>query len=157
MPSAVKKIPDGYTAVTPYLTVKGAAQAIEFYKKAFGAEEVMRFPSPDGKIMHAEVRIGGAVVMLHDEAPQWSAFSPETVGDTASSIMLYVDDVDAVIKRAAEAGATVTMPATDMFYGDRCGNIKDPFGHKWSVATHIEDVAPDEMQRRMAKMFEQKA
>ena len=154
MASTVKKIPDGYTAVTPYLTVKGAAQAIEFYKKAFGAEEVMRFPSPDGKIMHAEIRIGGAVIMLHDEAPQWNALSPQTVGDTSSSIMLYVNDVDAVMKKAADAGATVTMPAADQFYGDRCGNIKDPFGHKWSIATHIEDVAPEALNQRMAKMFE---
>jgi PhnB protein len=156
MASTVKKIPAGYTAVTPYLTVKGAAQAIEFYKKAFGAEEVMRFPSPDGKIMHAEIRIGGAVIMLHDEAPQWNALSPQTVGDTSSSIMLYVNDVDAVMKKAADAGATVTMPAADQFYGDRCGNVKDPFGHKWSIATHIEDVAPEELKKRMAKMFEQK-
>jgi PhnB protein len=156
MPTAVKKIPDGYSAVTPYLTVKGAAQAIDFYRRAFGAEEVMRFPSPDGKIMHAEVRIGGSVVMLHDENPQWQALSPQTVGDTSSAIMLYVDDVDAVMKRAADAGATVTMPATDMFYGDRTGNLKDPFGHKWSIATHIEDVPPDEIARRAKKMFEQK-
>ena len=154
MASTVKKIPAGYTAVTPYLTVKGAAQAIEFYKKAFGAEEVMRFPALDGKIMHAEIRIGGAVIMLHDEAPQWNALSPQTVGDTSSSIMLYVSDADAVIKRAADAGATVTMPAADQFYGDRCGNIKDPFGHKWSIATHIEDVAPEALKQRMAKMFE---
>jgi PhnB protein len=151
----VKKIPDGYSAVTPYLTVKGAAQAIDFYKRAFGAEEVMRFPAPDGKIMHAEVRIGGAVVMLHDEAPQWKAFSPQTVGDSSSVIMLYVNDVDAVMKRAEEAGATVTMPAADMFYGDRTGNIKDPFGHKWSIATHIEDVPRDEIERRAKKMFEE--
>ena len=156
MPTAVKKIPDGYSAVTPYLTVKGAAQAIDFYRRAFGAEEVMRFPSPDGKIMHAEVRIGGSVVMLHDENPQWQALSPQTVGDTSSAIMLYVDDVDAVMKRAAAAGATVTMPATDMFYGDRTGNLKDPFGHKWSIATHIEDVPPEEIARRAKKMFEQK-
>ena len=154
MASTVKKIPAGYTAVTPYITVKGAAQAIEFYKKAFGAEEVMRFPAPDGKIMHAEIRIGGAVVMLHDEAPQWNALSPQTVGDTSSSIMLYVNDVDAVMKKAADAGATVTMPAADQFYGDRCGNVKDPFGHKWSIATHIEDVPPEELKKRMAKMFE---
>jgi PhnB protein len=154
MASTVKKIPAGYTAVTPYLTVKGAAQAIEFYKKAFGAEEVMRFPSPDGKIMHAEIRIGGAVIMLHDEAPQWNALSPQTVGDSSSSIMLYVNDVDAVMKKAADAGATVTMPTADQFYGDRSGNLKDPFGHKWHIATHIEDVAPEELKKRAAKMFE---
>lgn len=149
----VKKIPDGYSAVTPYLTVQGAAQAIEFYKKAFGAEEVMRFPMPDGKIAHAEVRIGGSIVMLHDEAPQWKAFSPQTIGDSPVSIMLYVEDVDAVVKRAVEAGAMLTMEVADQFYGDRSGAVKDPFGHKWHVATHVEDVEPDEMRRRAEKMF----
>lgn len=153
MPTQVKKIPDGYSAVTPYLTVQGAAQAIEFYKKAFGAEEVMRFEMPDGKIAHAEVRIGGSIVMLHDEAPQWKAFSAQTIGDSPVSIMLYVDDVDAVVKRAVEAGATLTMEVADQFYGDRAGGVKDPFGHKWHVATHIEDVEPDEMRRRAEKMF----
>jgi PhnB protein len=156
MAKTVKKIPDGYTAVTPYLTIKGAAQAIDFYKQAFGAEEVMRFPMPDGKLAHAEINIGGAVVMLHDEAPDWKAFSPQTVGDTSSSIMLYVNDVDAVYKRAMAAGATSLMEVADQFYGDRCGAVKDPFGHKWHIATHIEDVAPDELQRRAAKMFGQK-
>ena len=157
MASAVKKIPDGYSAVTPYLTVKGAAEAIEFYKRAFGAEQTMRLDAPDGKVMHAEIRIGGAALMLHDEAPQWQALSPQTIGDSSSSVMLYVADVDAVMKRAADAGATITMPAADMFYGDRCGGLKDPFGHKWSVATHVEDVAPDEIGRRAARMFEAKA
>ena len=152
----VKPIPDGYTAVTPYLTVKGAAQAIEFYRNAFGAEEVMRVPGPDGKLMHAEIRIGGAVVMLHDEAPQWQAFSPQTIGDTASSIMLYVDDVDAVIDRALQAGATQTMEVADQFYGDRCGSLKDPFGHKWTVSTHVEDVSAEEIERRMAELFQKK-
>jgi PhnB protein len=156
MAKQVQKIPDGYTAVTPYITVKGAAKAIEFYKKAFGAEEVMRLEMPDGTIGHAEIRIGGATVMLHDEAPDWKAFSPQTIGDSGSSIMLYVNDADAVVKRAAEAGATVTMEVADQFYGDRCGNILDPFGHKWSIATHIEDVEPDEIRRRAAKMFENK-
>jgi PhnB protein len=156
MAKQIKKIPDGYTAVTPYITVKGAAKAIEFYKKAFGAEEVMRLEMPDGTIGHAEIRIGGATVMLHDEAPDWKAFSPQTIGDSGSSIMLYVNDADAVVKRAAEAGATVTMEVADQFYGDRCGNILDPFGHKWSIATHIEDVEPDEIRRRAAKMFENK-
>lgn len=149
----VKKIPDGYTAVTPYLTVKGAARAIEFYRKAFLAEEVIRIDMPDGRIGHAEVRIAGAVVMLHDEAPEWKALSPTTIGDTASSVMLYVNDVDAVFKRAVDAGATATMEVADQFYGDRAGAVKDPFGHKWHLATHIEDVAPDEMRRRAEKMF----
>jgi PhnB protein len=147
----VKKIPDGYTSVTPYLTIQGAAKAIDFYKKAFGAEELMRMNMPDGKIAHAEVSIGGSVVMLHDEAPDWKAFSPATVGDTSVSIMLYVDDVDAVVKRAVDAGATLTMEVANQFYGDRSGGIKDPFGHKWHIATHVEDVPPDEMARRAAK------
>lgn len=155
MATKVKPIPDGYTAVTPYLTIKGAAEAIEFYKKAFGATETMRMPMPDGKVAHAEIRIGNSVIMLHDEAPQWDALSPPSIGGTASSIMLYVDDVDAVVKRALEAGATSTMEVADQFYGDRAGGVKDPFGHKWHIATHIEDVAPDEMSRRAAKMFAQ--
>ena len=155
MAKSVKPIPDGYTPVTPYLTVKGAGAAIDFYKKAFGAEEAFRMNTPDGKVMHAEIRIGGAVIMLHDEMPEWKALSPQTIGDSASSIMLYVNDVDAVMKRALDAGATQTMEAANQFYGDRCGGVKDPFGHKWSIATHVEDVAPDEIARRAAKMFEQ--
>jgi PhnB protein len=154
MANTVKPIPDGYTAVTPYLTVKGAAAAIDFYKKAFGAEEALRMNAPDGKkVMHAEIRIGGAVIMLHDEAPEWKALSPQTIGDTSCSIMLYVKDVDAVVQRAIAAGATSLMPVEDQFYGDRCGTIKDPFGHKWSIATHIEDVASDEIARRAAEKF----
>lgn len=149
----VKPIPDGYTAVTPYLTVKGAAEAIEFYKKAFGAEELMRMPMPGGRIAHAEIKIGGAVIMLSDESEEWKAFSPQTVGDSSVTIMLYVPDVDATVKRAVEAGATLTMPVADQFYGDRSGALKDPFGHKWYVATHVEDVPPDEMERRAAKAF----
>jgi PhnB protein len=157
MAKRVKPIPDGYTAITPYLTVKGAAAAIDFYKKAFGAEEALRMNTPDGKVMHAEIRIGGAVVMLHDEMPEWKALSPQTIGDSASSIMLYVNDVDAVFKRAIAAGATSVMEPADQFYGDRSGGLKDPFGHKWHIATHIEDVAEDEIRRRAAKMFEQPA
>lgn len=150
----VAPIPEGYSSVTPYITVSGASDAIAFYKRAFGAEEVMCMKGPDGKVMHAEIRIGGSVIMLHDENPQWKAMSPKTIGDTASAIMLYVPDCDAVMKAAEQAGATVTMPAADQFYGDRCGNITDPFGHKWSIATHIEDVPPDEIERRAKKMFE---
>ena len=155
MPKSVKPIPDGYTAVTPYLTIKGASEAIDFYKKAFGAEESFRMNGPDGKIVHAEIRIGGAVIMLHDEAPQWKALSPKTIGDTACSVMLYVNDVDTVVKRAVDAGATLTMEVADQFYGDRMGGVTDPFGHKWSIGTHIEDVPPDELNRRAAKVFEQ--
>ena len=153
MTKKVSPIPEGYATVTPYITIGGASDAIAFYKKAFGAEEVMRMNSPDGKVMHAEIRIGGSVIMLHDENPEWKALSPKTIGGSGSSIMLYVPDVDAVMKAAEQAGATVTMPAADQFYGDRCGNITDPFGHKWAIATHIEDVAPDEIERRAKAMF----
>jgi PhnB protein len=155
MAKTVKPIPDGYSAVTPYLTIKGAAKAIEFYKEAFGAEESLRLNGPDGHIAHAEIRIGGSVVMLHDETPQSPARSPTTLGDTGSSIMLYVRDVDAVVKRAVDAGATLAMEVADQFYGDRAGNIKDPFGHKWHIATHIEDVSPEEINKRAAKLFAQ--
>jgi len=155
MSASVKPIPDGYTAVTPYITVKGAAAAIAFYKQAFGAEELMRLDSPDGKVAHAEISIAGAVIMLHDEQPQWQALSPQTLGGTGSAIMLYVPDVDAVVARAVQAGATLTMPVVDQFYGDRCGNVTDPFGHKWSVATHVEDVSPEEIAVRAAKMFQE--
>jgi len=157
MAKTAKKIPDGYTAVTPYLTVKGAAQAIDFYKKAFGAEEVLRLPMPDGKIAHAEISIGGAIVMLHDEAPDWKAFSPQTVGDTSVSIMLYVNDVDAVFKRAVAAGATSTMEVADQFYGDRTGQIEDPFGHVWSIQTRVERVSPKEMQKRLNALLRAEA
>ncbi len=157
MPATVKPIPEGYTAVTPYITVKGAAEAIAFYKQAFGAEEVMRLESPDGKMAHAEINIGGAMIMLHDEQPQWQALSPQTLGGTGSAIMLYVADVDAVVDRAVKAGATLTMAVADQFYGDRSGNITDPFGHKWTIATHIEDVSPEEIDARAAKMFAQGA
>jgi PhnB protein len=153
----VKPIPDGYTAVTPYLTIKGAADAIAFYKKAFGAEEVFRMELPDGRVMHAEITIGGAHLMLHDEMPEWKALGPKTLGGTPSSIMLYVADADAVFKRAVDAGATAEMGVADQFYGDRCGNVTDPFGHKWSIATHVEDVAPDELKRRAAKFLAEQA
>ncbi|NML18320.1 VOC family protein [Azohydromonas caseinilytica] len=154
MANPVKKIPDGYTAVTPYLTIRGAARAIEFYKQAFGAEEVMRLASPDGRVMHAEIHIGGAVLMLHDEAPQCQAFSPQTLGGSPCSVILYVEDVDAVVKRAVEAGATLTMEVADQFYGDRAGALRDPFGHRWHVATHVRDVPEEEIRGCVARMFE---
>lgn len=147
---AVKAIPDGYYSLTPYLNVKGAAQAIEFYQKAFGATEIVRMPGPGDRIMHAEVRIGNSVLMLADENPDRGQLSPATLGGAGSSIMLYTSDVDATFKQALAAGATEVMAPMDMFWGDRMGNLKDPFGHSWAIATHKEDVSPEEMGKRMA-------
>jgi PhnB protein len=147
----VKPIPDGYHSVTPYLVCRGAARAIDYYKKVFGAEELMRMPAPGDRVGHAELRIGDSVVMLADEHPEMGARSPETVGGTPVSLMVYVADVDAVYKKAIAGGARENRPLADQFYGDRSGTITDPFGHQWTIATHIEDVSPEEMERRMAK------
>ena len=147
---AVKPIPDEYAAATPYLCIKDAAQAIEFYKKAFGATETMRMMQPDGRVGHAEVRIGRAVVMLADEFPEMDFRSPKTLGGTPVNILVYVENVDALVARAQAAGATIQRPVADQFYGDRVGVLLDPFGHSWSFATHIEDVSPEEMQKRAA-------
>ena len=144
----VKPIPDGYPQLTPYICVDDAAQAIEFYKKVFGMKERMRMPSPGGKIGHAELQIGNSVLMLSDEHPEFGAVSPRTVGGTPATLSLYVEDVDAVFKKAIAAGARELRPIRDEFYGDRSGQLEDPFGHKWSVATHVEDVSAEEMQRR---------
>jgi len=149
---AVKPIPDGYRVVTPYLIVKGAAQAINFYQKALGAEERMRMPTPDGRIAHAEIAFGDCVVMLADEFPEMGAKSPVTLGGTPVGIMLYVKDVDAQFNQAISAGGKVERPVQNQFYGDRSGTFVDPFGHKWTLATHIEDVTPEEIGRRMAAM-----
>ena len=149
---AVKAIPDGYYSLTPYLVCKGAAKAIEFYAKAFGAEETVRMPGPDGSIAHAEVKIGNSMLMLSDENKERGQLSPESIGGSPCSIMFYADDVDAVFSRAVAAGAKAEMPPADMFWGDRMGNIVDPFGHKWAIATHKEDVSPEEMEKRMAAM-----
>jgi PhnB protein len=146
----VKAIPDGYHSLTPYLIVKGAAEAIAFYAKVFGATETMRMPGPGGRIMHAEIRIGDSTLMLADENPEQGHLSPTTIGGSGSSVMLYTDDVDATFNKAVAAGATVVMPLMDMFWGDRMGNLKDPFGHSWAIATHKEDVSPEEMEKRMA-------
>ncbi len=144
-----KPIPDGYRTVTPYITVHGAAQAIDFYKRAFGAQEVERMTGPDGKsVMHAEIRIGDSVVMLSDESPQSGTRSPQALGGTTGSIFLYVPDVDAAFKRAIDAGAKPVMPPADMFWGDRFGKLVDPFGHHWGMATHKEDLSPEEIRRR---------
>lgn len=149
---AVKAIPEGYYSLTPYLVVKGAAEAIEFYAKAFGATEMMRMPGPGGRIMHAELKIGNSVLMLADENPERGYLSPASRGGHTSSVMFYTDDVDATFKKAIAAGAKQTTPVTDMFWGDRMGNLTDPFGHSWAIATHKEDVSPQEMEKRMAAM-----
>jgi PhnB protein len=146
--SPVKPIPEGYHTATPYLICTGAAQAIDFYVKAFGAVEIMRMPVPGGKIGHAEIKIGDSPIMLADEHPEMGAKSPTTLGGAGASILLYVEDVDAVFQRALAAGATQVRPVTDMFYGDRSGTLKDPFGHQWGIATHKEDLPPDELKRR---------
>jgi PhnB protein len=152
MTTKVKPIPDGYGVVTPYLIIKGAAGAIDYYKKAFGAIETVRMSQPDGRLGHAEVKIGDAVVMLADEFPEMNVVGPATLGNTSVGLLLYVDDADATFTKAIALGAQVEKPMADQFYGDRTGTIKDPFGHKWTIATHKEDVTPEEMQRRMAAM-----
>jgi PhnB protein len=152
----VKPVPDGYRTVTPYLVLNNAAAAIDFYKRAFGAKEIVRMDGPQGKIGHAEIKIGDSMVMLSDEMPGSGQRSPQSLGGTAVAIFLYVKDVDSVFSQAVSAGAKVEMPLDDMFWGDRYGKLTDPFGHSWSLATHKEDVAPEEMGRRakeaMAKM-----
>jgi PhnB protein len=152
MPTPVKPIPDGYHTATPYIICRGAAKAIEFYKQAFGATETIRLAGPDGKIGHAEIRIGDSTIMLADEHPEMGAKSPQTIGGTPVGILLYVADVDAVFQRAIAAGATVERPVEDKFYGDRMGGVIDPFGHKWYIGTHKEDVSPEEIARRAAAM-----
>lgn len=148
----VKPIPEGYHSVTPYLIIKGATAAIDYYKKVFGATEIMRFPTPDGQIGHAELKIGDSPIMLADEMPGRGYVSPKTLGGTPVSIMIYVNDVDTVFKKAVDTGAQVDQPIKDQFYGDRSGTIHDPFGHVWTIATHKEDVTPEEMKRRMSSL-----
>jgi len=149
---STKSIPEGMHSVTPHLICAGAADAIEFYKEAFNAVEVSRLPGPGGKLMHASIRIGDSAVMLVDESPEWGMLGPKALKGTSVVIHLYVDDVDAFSTRAAAAGAKITMPAADMFWGDRYGQLEDPFGHRWSVATHVRDMTPDEMQQAMRNM-----
>jgi len=146
----VEPIPAGYHSVTPYLMVRDAARAMAFYRDAFGATEVMRFAGPDGRIAHAEVKIGDSHVMLADELPDQGFVGPQTLGGSGVSLMLYVNDVDATFAQALAAGATVRRPVADQFYGDRMGTLVDPYGHVWSIGTHREDVSVEEMQRRMA-------
>jgi len=150
--AAVQAIPDGYPQVTPYLCVDGAAAAIDFYRRVFGATERMRMGGPDGKVGHAELQIGSGLVMLADEFPDMGHRSPKALGGSPVTVSLYVEDVDAVFARALEAGATEVRPVTDQFYGDRAGQFWDPWGHLWSVATHVEDVSPEEMARRAEAM-----
>ena len=147
---ATKAIPEGYHTVSPYLAVDDAARAIDYYVSAFGAKEVVRMEAPGGSIGHAELEVGDSRIMLSDPFPQASTRPPKELGGTSVSVFMYVEDVDAVVKQAVEAGATITMEVADQFWGDRYGAITDPFGHVWSIATHVEDVSPEEMQRRMA-------
>ncbi len=158
MPGKVKPIPEGYYTATPYLMVKDAARAIEFYKKAFGATELMRLPQPDGKIAHAEIKIGNSPIMLADEPPEAAAMgarSPQSLGSSSVIIALYVEDVDALASKAVAAGAKVLFPVKDQFYGDRSCRLGDPFGHVWIIATHKEDVPPAEMQKRFEDWMKQ--
>ncbi|MGI9533892.1 MAG: VOC family protein [Thermodesulfobacteriota bacterium] len=153
---SVKPIPEGFNSVTPHLVVKGAAEAIEFYKKAFGAEEMVRLPGPDGNsLMHASLKIGNSVVMLVDEFPDMGCLSPNSTNGTPVTVHLYVHDVDSVFAKAIESGAKETMPLENTFWGDRFGKLEDPYGHSWSIATHIEDLTPDQIMENAAKAFGQ--
>jgi PhnB protein len=156
MPNAVRPIPEGYHSITPQITCRDAAKAIEFYKNVFGAVELSRMPDPSGRIMHAELRIGDSRLMLNDEIPGM-AVAPTTAAIHSHSLFIYTEDVDSVYKRAVKAGGRADMQPSDMFWGDRYGTFTDPFGHQWGVATHIEDVAPAEMQRRFEEMTKQKS
>jgi len=155
MASKVREIPKGFHTVTPYLIVTDGARAIDFYKRAFGAQELLRLDGPDGKVAHAELKIGDSIIMLSEEMPGHTR-SPQSLGGTAVDIMLYVKDVDQAFNQAVAAGAKITMALSDMFWGDRYGQVTDPFGHSWSLATHKEDVLPEELRKRtqaaMAKM-----
>ena len=150
MTAAVKAIPEGYHSVTPYLIFSGASDAIAFYKRALGAEEVMRMADPGGRIHHAEIKIGDSRIMMADEHPELQALSPKTVGGSPVSIHLYVADVDSAVERAVAAGSKLVRPVADQFYGDRVGGIEDPFGYRWFIATHKEDLTMDEIHRRAA-------
>jgi PhnB protein len=154
---AVKPVPEGYHTVTPYLIVQGAAQALDYYKKAFGATEVLRLADPSGKVMHAEIKIGDSIVMLADEFPEMGAKSPSTIGGSPVGICLYVPGVDALFQQAVAAGGKEERPVKDQFYGDRSGTLRDPFGHQWTIATHQEDLTPEEIGKRAAEAMRSKA
>jgi PhnB protein len=153
----VKSVPEGYHTLTPYLTQRHGAQAIDFYRRAFGAEVRQRMEWPDGRLMHAEIQIGDSIVMMGDEMPEMGVKSPESLGGSASGLLIYCDDVDAAFDRAVEAGARVEMPLEDMFWGDRYGTLIDPFGHRWSMATHVRDVSEEEMVKAQAAWLAEQA
>jgi PhnB protein len=155
MATQAQPIPPGYHTVTPYLIIQDAAKAIEFYKKAFGATELLRLPAPDGKLMHAEIKIGDSVVMLADEHPQMGYSGPKALGGTPVSILLYVENVDARFSQALAAGAKEMRPVQDQFYGDRSGTLTDPFGHVWTIGTHVEDLSEAEIQQRFEAFMKQ--
>ena len=148
----INPIPAGYHSVTPYLIIKGAARALDFYQRAFGATELMRIPGPGDAVMHAEILLGDSHIMLADECPQMNALSPQTLSGSAVLLHLYVPDADAMFAQAIAAGATVEQPMENKFYGDRSGSVLDPFGHRWTLSTHVEDVSPEEIGRRLAAM-----
>jgi uncharacterized glyoxalase superfamily protein PhnB len=156
MAGVTKRVPEGYHTITPHLTVRGAAEAIDFYKKAFGARELRRSPGPDGKLMHAEIQIGDSRLFLNDEFPAMGATSPLSLKGTPVTLHVFVDDVDGMFSKAVKAGAQVVMPLADQFWGDRYGVVSDPYGHRWSIASHVKDMTPEEMQKAgqeaMAKM-----
>jgi PhnB protein len=151
----VKAIPEGYHTLTPYMTVRDAARAIEFYKQAFGAVEKGVMKGPDGKVMHAELRIGDSLFMVADEFPQFGSLSPQSTGGSGTGLHIYVEDVDSAFDRAIGAGATIEMPVSDMFWGDRYAKLMDPFGHKWSLATHVRDMSPEEIEEAQEEFMKQ--
>lgn len=153
MTHAAKAIPEGYHSVTPYLLIRGAADAMAFYSRAFGATEVLRLVGPDGRVGHAEIRIGNAIIMLADEHPEMDFLSPQSRGGTSVTLLIYTDNADELFHRAIAEGATELRPLCDQFYGDRSGTVTDPWGHIWTLATHIEDVTPEEIDRRFRELF----
>ncbi len=155
MSDSVKPIPDGYHAITPYLITQNATEAIEFYKTVFGATQVELLPRPDGGVAHAELRIGDSIIMLADEMPEMGYLGPRSIGGSPVHLMIYTEDCDAMFARAVEAGATVKRDLQDQFYGDRAGSLTDPFGHDWTIATHVEDVDPEELQKRFQEMMQE--
>ena len=157
MPTSPKPIPEGFHTITPALVVRDAAKAIDFYKKALGAQELMRMPSPDGKILHAELKIGDSIIFLSDEMPQSPVKAPQTLGGSTGVLNIYVEDVDKTFKQAVDAGGKITMPVADQFWGDRYGSVVDPFGHAWGIGTHKEDLSPHQIEERAKTFFAQMA